>query len=278
MNLKKLETELSKLGKERLDLSRLLSEATILKKSAVSVQDEDLANKLWVYESILTVHQYYTGAYQELKKKHYGQGWNMLERAEIEINGLKRHIHLVRDNYQIRFLETMISRFQILFPYRIFGSSELLEQEIVCSICDQKVSLRNPCGHRVGELYMGEYCLRMVTKFEILGLALVENPVNKYSVMFQENDDPAYRDKVQFGTLNYILDLIKGPYEQWRVDITEKLFPHSDYSNLNPTDSCPCNSGKNYVDCCLLEPGVRGFDYQFLVKDSTLARAKVKRI
>lgn len=278
MNLKKLTTELSKIGKDRIDFNRLLVEAGLLKKKAISHGDELLANKLWVYESILTAHQYYNEAFKLLRQKKYVQGWNLLERAEIEIGGLKNHLHLVKENYKIKYVENMVQRLQTLFPYRLFASSELLEKEIKCSICEQRVSLRNPCGHRVGELYMGERCLRIVSECDVLGIALVENPVNKYSVMFNESEDLDFRDKEQFGLVNYILSIVKSPYDQWRVEISEKFFPHESYDNLKADDECPCNSGEKYQNCCLAQPGVSGFDYQFRVNNNALARAAAKKL
>jgi hypothetical protein len=275
MNLKRLEIELSKLGSGITNLSWLRAEAGRMKDHAISRSDENLANKLWVYETIIDVHVFYTEAFNLLKKRAYLNGWISLEKAEIQISALKKHLHLVKDNFKIRFVENMVAKYQTLFPYRLFSSSEFLEQEITCSICDQKISLRQSCGHRIGELYMGEYCLRNITKAELLGIAVVQNPVNKYAALFAESDDLQYRDQVQFGTLNYILAVVKSPYDNWSVEIKETYFPHENHKNLEATDSCPCNSGKKYFDCCLPLPGVHGFHYEFILSNKLLARAKV---
>jgi hypothetical protein len=272
MNIKKLETEIERLNLGRPDLDRFLTIAGALKEKAIVTQNESLANKLWVYEAIIITHRYYVQAFALLKRKKYVEGWNLLERAEIEISFVKKHIHLLKENNGIRFIENMVTRFQMLFPYRLFMSSELLEKEITCNICRQIITVRRPCGHRVGELYMGELCLREVTKCEVLGIAMVENPVNKYSQVFNESEDKDFRDNVQFQTLNYILDLVKGPYDQWRLEVSEKLFPHTDYPDLKADDNCPCESGEKYSSCCLHQPGIRGFDYQFRVSDNAFAR------
>jgi hypothetical protein len=57
-----------------------------------------------------------------------------------------------------------------------------------CSVCDKDVSIRNPCGHFVGEIYNGEMCFRIVTEVKVLGMSLVENPGNKFYVMFIQDE------------------------------------------------------------------------------------------
>lgn len=263
MEIKKLESALKYLGLRTINFDILISDGERLIDKYAALHQELLANKCWVYQKILYVHKIYNQAFFLLKSKKYNAGWNLLGRVEIEIGFLKKHIHLVDKNYRINFIEANIIKLQALFPYHIFASSEFISKEEVCGICRMNVSVRNPCGHLPGELYMGIMCNREVTISEMLGLALVENPVNKYSVMFNESKDPIIRDNEQFGNLNYILNFLKGPYEPWDMEVTARLFPHTDYPGLQPEDSCPCHEGKLYKDCCFLKEGIQGFHYQF---------------
>jgi len=277
MDIKKLEVELKKLGEKKIDLNLLLAEVSALKDKSIQDKDELTANILWVYKTILEIHKIYNQAFVLLKAKKYNDGWNLLERAEIEVGFLKPHLHLVKGNYKMRFIEAAVMKLQSLFPYRLFISTEMLSLEEICGICRKKISVRNPCGHIIGQLYMEEMCFREASKMDFLGTAIVENPVNKYSVMFQENEDVQIRDKDQFGNLNYLLNLIKSPYESWTLEISQRSLPHSNFPNLKPTDPCPCRDGKNYSECCLLEDGIQYFHYQFDVNKDAIARLISKR-
>ena len=71
------------------------------------------------------------------------------------------------------FIGRMIKEYQKLFPYCHFLSRECVIKAEVCSICGQPISLRHPCGHKVGKLYMGELCLRKVVDMEFKAFSIV---------------------------------------------------------------------------------------------------------
>ena len=45
-------------------------------------------------------------------------------------------------------------------------SPEILEKKVRCNICNSIVSMRNHCGHLIGEIYNGELCVRSVEDME----------------------------------------------------------------------------------------------------------------
>ena len=272
MTLNKFEAALDKLGIVTINIDHLIAEAEKLKEQSINAMDEPTANKLWVYQTILEIHKSFNQAFQLLNAKRYEAGWGKLERVEIEIGFLKRHLHMVKKNYKIKFIESIVINLQALFPFQLFGSNEMIYLETICDICHQKVTINNPCGHIPGELYMGKFCSRIITKSEFIDLAIVENPVNKYSVIFKENEDPQIRDNRQFGNVNYILCKIKNPYEGWKLEISATTFPHSSQPDSNPDDNCPCGENRPYKDCCLLEDGIHGFHYQFTLPGKAGAR------
>lgn len=274
MEINKLEKELNRLGEKKLNIDLLLSKVEFLKKESKEISNEKNLNRLWVISNILHIHKDFCRAFNLLKAKKYNDGWVVLEQIEINISFLKRHAHLVSRNYKIRFIETVVQNLQLLFPYRLFGSTELLEKELKCNICGNIVTIRNYCGHIPGDIYMGEMCIREVTKVEFLGLAIVENPVNKYSVIFTEEDNSEIRDKVQFVNLNYILSRLKGPYDLWRVEIFERIFPFSSYTINSFEELCPCGRAKTYKECCMLRGGIHGFHYEFTIMSKTNNKKK----
>jgi len=144
-----------------------------------------------------------------------------------------------------------------IYPYRVFSSPEIVELEKECTICGQKVSPRHPCGHEVGEIYSGEICCRKVTKWELLSIAMVENPVQKYSVAFLSDPKTGKSvDHYKYNLLEYLLPRIESAYDSWEVQDTTRLHPHGRFSFIGRNDLCPCGSGKKYKKCCLPKSGV----------------------
>lgn len=71
----------------------------------------------------------------------------------------------------------------------MFMSRESIIKKSKCSICGQEHSLSKSCGHKIGEIYNGEMCLKEVVDMEFLAMALVTNPVDRFTVIFPEGLD-----------------------------------------------------------------------------------------
>jgi len=90
---------------------------------------------------------------------------------------------------------------------------------------------------------MGEMCGRIVEDFEFLGIALVKNPFDKYTVIFPQEMEYNYF------MLDFLMPRLKSPYERWYVEIMRELNPK--YKCIGRNDKCPCGSGKKFKKCCL---------------------------
>lgn len=165
------------LGEDSLDdLDDLKDQLAAVKKKHVDANDEAQAKQIWIFETILDIHQTFRNAFELIKSKSYYEGWCQLERVEIAISSLKRHFIFDKSQYALWHIEKSVKNLQVIFPYKMFASSELLKKKKKCSVCDNEISIRNSCGHLVGEIYKGEMCHRIVTQCEVLGISLVENP------------------------------------------------------------------------------------------------------
>jgi len=272
MKKTKIEQSLLELSQIK-DFDELITAIKEYKAESVKTGNQEEAKRFWVFEQIVEIHKLYSNAFYLLKEKKYYEGWCQLERVEITFSFLKKHFSFENNQYNLFFIEKAVRNLQVIFPYRLFSSVELLKKEMKCSICDRKISVRNPCGHIVGEIYNGEQCCRIVTECDVLGIALVENPVNKFSVPFTV--DPETNEQVDhynYDTIDYIIELVQSPYEPWDLEIHKVLFPHSYYSQFAQEDFCPCGSGEKYKDCCILKAGVEGLHYEFIVKEPTAKR------
>jgi hypothetical protein len=122
--------------------------------------------------------------------------------------------------------------------------------------------LRSHCGHKVGDIYGGEMCIRIVTKADLMGIALVENPVNKYTVLFTVDSKTNEQvDHYNYDIVDYLMSLVTKAFEPWDLLVKHILIPHDDYNNIGREQHCRCGSAEKYKDCCLLLEDVRGLHY-----------------
>ncbi|QBO59618.1 zinc chelation protein SecC [Chryseobacterium salivictor] len=262
MNLNDVKQKLLELGSVTFDYEKFLNEVINLKKQVVSVGNEDEGKQLWVIEQIIEIHLEFNNVFKLLKRKQYNDAWCKLERIEITFHSLKRHFSFNKTEYKLYFIEKSVRNLQVIFPYKLFSSMEILEKEKKCSICDEILKFRSPCGHKIGEIYGGEICCRVITKFDLLGIALVENPVNKYSVLFDKDGD-----QYNYDVIITLINSLPNAYHPWELIIQNKYHPHINFNNIKNEDACPCGSGIDYIECCKKEKGVKHLHYRFIVKD-----------
>jgi hypothetical protein len=227
-----------------------------LKRDAVARGDQTAAKRAWCLEQALSAQDNYLRAFDGLESGHFYGAWCDLEKVEIDLGFLERHDTVSWPRFRLDFIRTYTAKWQSLFPYKLFISPELLEEK-ECSVCHQPFRPRTPCGHHVGEIYEGEMCCLIVTKLEVLGVAFVEKPVQKYSVLFlNDKDDGKSRDHYNYAVVQYAANALRKPFDQWDIERTYRRQPHSRFPTIGRNDLCPCESGKKYDECCLPESGV----------------------
>ena len=215
-------------------------------KAIIALNETD-ANLCWCYNAIFNIQKKYVQIYHQLKNNKYEEAWNMLEGVSIAIGNLRANFDVgneIEDPYQINFIKHEIKQLIRLFPYKFFASREEIVKEEICSICGKKITLRNKCGHRIGKLYMGKMCSRIITKTEPIAIALVEDPVDMYAVIKPENFE------FNYSAVDMAMKVLKSPYEKWYVDIFPIIKREFD-CKIGRNDLCPCKSGKKYKSCCM---------------------------
>lgn len=228
-----------------------------LKKDAVFKDDQDQAKYLWCLETTLKIIDIYLESFILLKSKEFYKAWCKLEEIEIKFNNLRKHFSSRLKDFHIDFIIRIVEQYQSLYPYKIFASTEFLEIEKKCNICDQIIDIRNNCGHRVGEIYNGEWCIRIVTDIEILGISAVTKPVHKYSVLFLTDPETGNQvDQYDYDLVNWVVERLENPFDNWKINWTKIRHPHTYFKHINDNDDCLCESGKTYLECCKNEDGV----------------------
>lgn len=237
--------------------TRILKDLKKIKKIAVKQNDQKMAKELWCFEQILHVQNKYIDAYNLLKTKRYYDAWNSLERFEIGYSSLLKHFSDHDNEYWLEFMNKHVIQYQSIFPYNMFMSPEYLKMEVKCSICNQVINIRNPCGHKKGEIYGGEMCTHLITKGEFIGTSLVFSPGQKYSVVFKNDPKTGQTiDHYNYSSVKFVIDRLQSPFHNWDLQWKKIRQPHSKFAHMKKDEECPCESGKKYKDCCLLESGV----------------------
>ncbi|MDL2271319.1 SEC-C domain-containing protein, partial [Methanobrevibacter sp. OttesenSCG-928-I08] len=149
-----------------------------------------------------------------------------------------------------------VKKLQAMFPYKIFLSPGMIINKSKCNICGKTYTFQKNCNHKIGEIYNGELCTRIIEDIECVEISLVENPVQKYSVAFIK--DKTYN----YGIIKYVISNLISPFHAWNYTLSKKLQPHSRFKNISHDEKCPCESGKIYKNCCLNKKGVLRPHYQ----------------
>ena len=226
-------------------ISELFDKLSEKKEIAVSQGDEELANNCWREEEALKLNILYIEAFAKLKDHEYREAWQDLERCEINANFISENS---RDSFlrksRVSFIKEKVAGWQSIYPYCVFASPGFTVGYYTCSICDRKIRPRSRCSHKKGRIYNGELCLHVAHDLEFLELSIVTKPVQKYSVL---HDD----DTLDFSIIDHLLELLDHAFEDWRLNWTRKAFPIDRFSKVQPDAECPCKSGKTFEQCCL---------------------------
>lgn len=240
-----------------------------LKQKFVKENNQKQAKRIWCLEQIFSIQNVYLLAYEYMKSHKFYNAWVKFGQIEIKLSNLKRHYKEKDNRFYLQHISEYTKKFQSLYPYKFFFSTEEIISEKECSICGKKISLRNHCGHEVGEIYNGEMCYRIINRIDALtGVSLVNSPSRKYAVAFLKTKNGL--DSYNYSPLKYLIRYLESPFEKWDYEWTTTRHPHEFFSDVKPEDKCPCDSGKKYIDCCMSEEGILRPHCQFFFYEEKL--------
>lgn len=215
------------------------------KKEAVSKGDEELANNCWREIEALELNIKFIGAFNKIKNKEYREAWSDLERCEIMCGCIEENSNKdLLISSRASFIKDKVVKLQSLYPYCVFASPGFTVGYYTCSICNHKIRPRSRCEHIKGKIYNGELCVHAGHDIEFKEISLVTKPVQKYSVV--HNDET-----LDFSLINYLFTLLDNAFEEWDINWTKMSFPIERFSNVDSNDDCPCKSEKTFKDCCI---------------------------
>ena len=215
------------------------------KLKAVECGDEEKANRCWRELEALELNRLFIQAFNSIKNKKYRDGWNKLEQCEIICkflieNSPKNFLISTRVN----FIKDKVEKWQSIYPYCLFVSPGFKVGYYTCRICEHKIRPRSRCEHKKGKIYNGELCLHVAHDMEILEISIVSKPVQKYSVI---HDD----ETLDFSLLKYLFDILEYAFEEWDLNWTKMKFPAERFKSVRKESKCPCKSDNTFENCCI---------------------------
>lgn len=235
------------LNKNNIAFDKSLEESILKEKQqAIKEQNESVANEIWYLVSILKIQEMYINMFNLLKNDiydDYEKAWNLREKIDIALihhRGKKYYM----DNFaNLQFINLMIKRYKLLFPYKLFMSREGIIKKEKCSICGTERSIRNRCKHKVGQVYMGEMCYNIVEEYDFKAIAIVEDPEDEYTILKMDGI------KFNYELLRHLMTGLNSPYDRWDVKCCR--VKKDEYRKIGRNQLCPCGSNKKYKKCCL---------------------------
>lgn len=214
-----------------------------IKEYAVLESDELTAKTSWCFETIGEIQDKYLSSCVHFLNGEFYKGWCKLEECEILIKFLDRHFLDTKNEFGIEYIRVHVKNFQDLFPYKNFFSPSYI-LKFRCSICNKLITPRSGCQHNLGEIYDGVMCSKIAEVVKINEVSIVENPVQKSSVVF-----PNGEDNYNYDVVRYVVKKLNSPWQPWKYEKSKKLIKK--YTNIGRNEPCPCGSGIKFKKCCL---------------------------
>ena len=230
---------------------KLLKRAAALKHSAISLSSEVHANHAWFAEAFCSSNVLYLSSWEHLLGNRFFEGWKLLEQVEIACATMHRNRVIALDGLDYDAMAAQVAEWQKTFPYKVFISPEMVAGWKECSVCRRATDPWSGCTHRKGRVYMGVQCVHIVHDVQFVGMSLVLDPVQKYSVAFPDKVDTFNYDVVRF-----VRDRVTSPRSRWTCRKELARHPHELFAQHSASSECPCGSGATYGACCLNASGV----------------------
>jgi hypothetical protein len=264
--LLKIVNIVANVANQRYNVNRVLRLLMIGKEYALEHQDQELAAHIFYLQQAVKIHNNYFCAFSLLQQHDFYEAWCKLE--EVEKGLLLFHSRqkdwpdywdefLVSGKY--KFIKEHVSRWQELFPYKLFISPGMTYKQ-TCSICNNSINPRKPCGHNDGEIYNGEVRKRLLSDIRYNHIALVENPANKFCVLFpiSEFDEVTNgynksMDVYDYSLAKGVISCLTDPFQTWNYSVREVERDRDYFESIGvgENDPCPCGSDKKYMNCCV---------------------------
>ncbi len=209
---------------------------------AKELKNEKLANATKVFEIYFQVFISLASYFDAIEKRKYKDSWDLLQDC---IDAIRFVLKFVEDRTELDGLLELLCRYEELYPYKTFCSSEYVVSKAHCSICGKSM-LGLECPHIKGNIYWGEVCVECIDKIETMqAVCLVSHPEDKRCIIELSEDKRSEDEK--FAKLNAFLDLNLNRLQMFSLNIVTEY--RKEKALVGRNDKCPCGSGLKYKRC-----------------------------
>ena len=210
-----------------------------------ALQDENpaIANKSWFISKVAESRKLYVLCFSQIRAGEYYRAWCNLERIEIITGCLARNDFYSTIYYEVDKLGVQVREWQRLFPYKLFFSPAYLKKHVECSICGKRRDPWSDCVHELGKVYHGKECIGIVKQIELIEMSLVTDPVQKYSVLREIDENGKRIDPHNYTLVRFVADRLASPFHGWQMTWTWAYHPHELFRETGSEDACPCDLG-----------------------------------
>lgn len=220
-------------------------------------QDDMRSNTCWFLKTTCEVRGFFIRSINTIKNGEFYEGWCELERVELLLMALQRNPFLDVGEFKVLDLLQLVHEWQKAYPYKCFVSPAILYKTVQCGICFANVTPWSHCEHEAGIVYGGVCCHRVIVDAELVHLALVPDPVQKYSAIHMRKDEHGQDVEIyDYATVQFIAERVASPFDRFRINWTKAFHPHELFSDRAKEGPCPCQSGRSYAGCCWQTQGV----------------------
>lgn len=190
-----------------LTLQSLYKEGQEIKRQAVAICDEDLANQTLCYELMVQSLTQELKMWIAFKEDQPDEAWDHLVAAQSYARSANR-VYEVGKNLE-QYVNKLTILENLLFPPQTFMSIGGIVRKAECSICQGEYG---QCDHVKGRPYMGEICARVIKEIDLKEVSLVDDPANRHCRVTSFESENGHRSIMTWRT-------IQGPPD----NVLEKL-------------------------------------------------------
>jgi len=220
---------------------------SIIKQYAIDNCNEYLANAQFVASRYLSLFCQLSNFFEVLHEKEYRKSWDVLQNCLDLAFEIGQHT-LLENRYEVPQIVDLLTGYESLYPFKIFGSTEIVIGKSECSICGKSFQSLD-CAHIRGRLYWGEVAYERITEIkEFQAVAMVRHPLDKRCVM--ETSDDTRMEEEKYLLLHEFIKQNIPTFQLFSIEVQKTVRHRTDIEMIGRNDKCPCKSGKKFKNCC----------------------------
>lgn len=210
---------------------------------ATNDKDEKLANSQYVFKRYFLLFCNLIKYFELLKRKEYKPSWDKLQDCIDNAQYIGR---FADDRLDVPQILDLLQRYEKLYPYSVFASSEYVITRSHCSLCGKSMQSLD-CMHIKGNLYWGKPAIEVIDEIkEFQAVCLVSHPEDKRCIIELANDSD---EAEKFKKLDQFIDLDIPVLQNFSVKSVIETRT-KEIKKVGRNELCPCGSGLKFKKCC----------------------------